>query len=98
MATPEQVVLAEATEAGQRYLTDAGFGKEVGAEEDENESSNLSVERQLAPWTASKNFLLAQTTKAMLALYGEGDPTGRGEAFSFVRISMKSSVRGPGPA
>ena len=25
----------------------------------------------------------------MLKLHGEGDPTGRGEGFSFIRISMK---------
>ena len=26
---------------------------------------------------------------AMLKLYGEGDPTGRGEAFSYLKVSMK---------
>ncbi len=25
----------------------------------------------------------------MLKLHGDGDPTGRGEAFSFIRVSMK---------
>ena len=34
-------------------------------------------------------FTNSQQTNAMLKLHGEGDPTGRGEGFSFIRISMK---------
>ncbi|KAI0361004.1 atypical/TAF1 protein kinase [Trametes cingulata] len=87
MVTPEQVVLSESMQVGQRHLQDAGysFNGEV-AEEDEG---NLSVEQQLAPWITTKNFLFATQAKAMLKLHGEGDPTGRGEAFSFIRVSMK---------
>ncbi|KAJ2932284.1 hypothetical protein H1R20_g4833, partial [Candolleomyces eurysporus] len=44
---------------------------------------------KLAPWITTKNFLYATQAKAMLRLHGEGDPSGRGEAFSFIRISMK---------
>ena len=44
---------------------------------------------KLAPWITTKNFLQATQAKAMLRLHGEGDPTGRGEAFSFIRVSMK---------
>ncbi|RDX51861.1 hypothetical protein OH76DRAFT_1377827 [Lentinus brumalis] len=87
MVTPEQVVLSESMQVGQRHLQDSGysFSGEV-AEEDEG---NLSIEQQLAPWITTKNFLFATQAKAMLKLHGEGDPTGRGEAFSFVRVSMK---------
>ncbi|KAI0828937.1 atypical/TAF1 protein kinase [Trametes gibbosa] len=87
MVTPEQVVLSESMQVGQRHLQDAGysFNGEV-AEEDEG---NLSIEQQLAPWITTKNFLFATQAKAMLKLHGEGDPTGRGEAFSFIRVSMK---------
>ncbi|KAI0308313.1 TAF1 transcription initiation factor TFIID subunit TAF1 [Multifurca ochricompacta] len=45
--------------------------------------------QQLAPWITTKNFIFATQAKAMLRLHGEGDPTGRGEAFSFIRVSMK---------
>lgn len=87
MVGPEQVVLTESMQVGQRHLQDAGYSQAAdAAEEDE---SNLSVEQQLAPWITTKNFLFATQAKAMLRLHGEGDPTGRGEAFSFIRISMK---------
>ncbi|CAJ0830899.1 2689_t:CDS:10 [Entrophospora sp. SA101] len=51
--------------------------------------SKLAVEEQLAPWITTRNFLNATQSNAMLKLHGEGDPTGKGEGFSFIRISMK---------
>ncbi|KAJ7751256.1 TAF1 transcription initiation factor TFIID subunit TAF1 [Mycena maculata] len=87
--TPEQVVLTESMQVGQRHLQDAGYSQAADAVEDKDDQSNLSVEQQLAPWITTKNFLFATQAKAMLRLHGEGDPTGRGEAFSFIRISMK---------
>lgn len=86
MVGPEQVVLTESMQVGQRHLQDAGYSLADVAEGDE---SNLSIEQQLAPWITTKNFLFATQAKAMLRLHGEGDPSGRGEAFSFIRISMK---------
>jgi len=86
MVNPEQVVLSESMQVGQRHLQDAGYSNGEVAEDDEG---NLSVEQQLAPWITTKNFLFATQAKAMLRLHGEGDPTGRGEAFSFIRVSMK---------
>jgi transcription initiation factor TFIID subunit 1, fungi type len=87
MLSPESVVLAESMQVGQRHLQDSGYGR--AAEQDEGDESNLSIEQQLAPWITSKNFLQAAQNKAMLKLHGEGDPSGRGEAFSFIRVSMK---------
>ncbi|TFK36914.1 TAF1 transcription initiation factor TFIID subunit TAF1 [Crucibulum laeve] len=87
MVGPEQVVLTESMQVGQRHLQDAGYS---GATEvADGDESNLSIEQQLAPWITTKNFLFATQAKAMLRLHGEGDPSGRGEAFSFIRISMK---------
>jgi hypothetical protein len=88
MVGPEQVVLMESMQVGQRHLQDLGYSQtaEGGAGEDD---SNLSVEQQLAPWITTKNFLLATQAKAMLRLHGDGDPSGRGEAFSMLRVSMK---------
>ncbi|KAI0053454.1 hypothetical protein FA95DRAFT_745691 [Auriscalpium vulgare] len=86
MVGPEQVVLSESMQVGQRHLQDAGYS---GADEKDDDESNLSIEQQLAPWITTKNFLFATQAKAMLRLHGEGDPTGRGEAFSFIRVSMK---------
>ncbi|KAL4252498.1 Transcription initiation factor TFIID subunit 1 histone acetyltransferase domain-containing protein [Abortiporus biennis] len=87
MVTPEQVVLSESMQVGQRHLQDSGYSYDGDVNEDDE--GNLSIEQQLAPWITTKNFLFATQAKAMLKLHGEGDPTGRGEAFSFVRVSMK---------
>ncbi|KAK0208865.1 TAF1 transcription initiation factor TFIID subunit TAF1 [Desarmillaria ectypa] len=87
MVGPEQVVLTESMQVGQRHLQDSGYSQTADAAD--GDESNLSVEQQLAPWITTKNFLFATQAKAMLRLHGEGDPSGRGEAFSFIRISMK---------
>ncbi|TNY19545.1 Atypical/TAF1 protein kinase [Rhodotorula diobovata] len=89
MAEPETVCLAESMQVGLRTLQDAGYtngAEEGGAGEDD---SKLDTEQQLAPWITTKNFVNANANKAMLKLHGEGDPSGRGEAFSFLRVSMK---------
>lgn len=85
---PEDVVLGEAMQVGQRHLLDAGYGNEQD-HPNEDDESKMDVEQQLAPWITTKNFLNAAQSKAMLKLHGEGDPSGRGEAFNFVRVSMK---------
>ncbi|KAI6047814.1 TAF1 transcription initiation factor TFIID subunit TAF1 [Pisolithus marmoratus] len=89
MVGPEQVVLTESMQVGQRHLQDSGYSQTADVDGDEEGESQLSIEQQLAPWITTKNFLFATQAKAMLRLHGEGDPTGRGEAFSFIRISMK---------
>jgi hypothetical protein len=89
MVGPEQVVLMESMQVGQRHLQDSGYTQTAETAEDDEGETKLSVEQQLAPWITTKNFLFATQAKAMLRLHGEGDPTGRGEAFSFIRISMK---------
>lgn len=87
---PEHVCLIEAMQAGQRHLLDAGYTKTAEGYDDENQDeSKMDIEQLLAPWITTKNFLHATQGKAMLKLYGEGDPSGRGEAFSFLRVSMK---------
>ncbi|GAA5893262.1 histone acetyltransferase [Sporobolomyces salmoneus] len=89
LAEPETVCLAESMQVGLRTLQDAGYtngAEEGGAGDDE---SKLDIEQQLAPWITTKNFINANANKAMLKLHGEGDPTGRGEALSFLRVSMK---------
>ncbi|KIK94115.1 hypothetical protein PAXRUDRAFT_828325 [Paxillus rubicundulus Ve08.2h10] len=89
MVGPEQIVLTESMQVGQRHLQDSGYTQTAEQTEDDENETKLSIEQQLAPWITTKNFLFATQAKAMLRLHGEGDPTGRGEAFSFIRISMK---------
>lgn len=94
---PEDVCMLEAMQVGQQHLNDTGFGNEDdnGAENEEDEEGE-SFEQQMAPWKASRNFLLASQGKAMLKLHGEGDPTGRGEGFSFIKTSMKGGFKAIG--
>ncbi|KAH0536909.1 hypothetical protein FGG08_006247 [Glutinoglossum americanum] len=91
MIEPEDVCLLESMQVGVRHLADAGY---AGTEnEDEEEKEGQTVHQQLAPWNTTKNFLLATQGKAMLQLHGEGDPSGRGCAFSFIKTSMKGGFK-----
>lgn len=94
---PEDVCLLESMQVGQQHLHDTGFGNdaETGGGDDDDEESE-SFEQQMAPWKATRSFLLASQGKAMLKLHGEGDPTGRGEGFSFVKTSMKGGFKAVG--
>ncbi|KIX98296.1 uncharacterized protein Z520_05597 [Fonsecaea multimorphosa CBS 102226] len=89
---PEDICLLESMQVGAQYLQDAGYA-DNDEEDDTKENEADSIEQQLAPWRTTKNFLQAAQGKAMLKLYGEGDPSGRGEAFSFVKTSMKGGFR-----
>jgi len=93
MVKPEDVCLLESMQVGQQHLQDAGFNKEDDESGDDDAREGQSVEQLLAPWYTSRNFLHATQGKAMLALHGEGDPTGRGEAFSFIKTSMKGGFK-----
>ncbi|KAF1988187.1 hypothetical protein K402DRAFT_30707 [Aulographum hederae CBS 113979] len=91
MINPERVCLLDAMQVGRQRLSDAGYS----ANEKDNDElrDGASIEEQLAPWQTTKNFLNASQNKAMLMLHGEGDPTGRGEGFSFIKTSMKGGFR-----
>lgn len=90
MIQPEDIALLEAMQVGQQHLEDSGYGKTV--DDDKNDAA-ISLEEQLAPWNISRNFINAIQGKAMLQLHGEGDPTSRGEGFSFLRTSMKGGFK-----
>ena len=98
LVSPEDVCLLESMQVGQQHLEDSGLGEAVDdINEDVDEvKEGQNVEQQLAPWQTSKNFLNAAANKAMLQLHGEGDPSGRGEAFSFLKTSMKGGFRAVG--
>lgn len=93
MVKPEDVCLLESMQVGQQHLQDAGFNKEDDESEGDESKEGQSIEQQLAPWYTSRNFLHATQGKAMLTLHGEGDPTRRGEAFSFIKTSMKGGFK-----
>ncbi|KAI9744392.1 MAG: hypothetical protein M1818_001921 [Claussenomyces sp. TS43310] len=99
---PEDICTIDAMQVGLRHLEDAGYGRTDEAEEEsEEEKEGDSLEQRLAPWKTTKSFLDASAGKAMLQLHGEGDPSGCGLAFSFIKTSMKGgfldSVQRSGP-
>lgn len=110
MIKPEDVCLLEASQVGLQHLQDAGYGKVENESDDEDgvpasgggggvgggNKEGQSLEQELAPWNTTKNFAGASQGKAMVLLHGEGDPTGRGEAFSFIRTSMKGGFKALG--
>ncbi|KAI1821034.1 hypothetical protein F4861DRAFT_520745 [Xylaria intraflava] len=97
MIKPEDVCLVEAMQVGQQSMENAGFDPKDKDDNEDGVDEPLVV--QLAPWRISKNFLDASAGKAMVALHGEGDPTGHGLGFSFIKTSMKggyiNAVQGP---
>ncbi|KAG8532623.1 uncharacterized protein KY384_002500 [Bacidia gigantensis] len=97
MVKPEEVCLLESMQVGQQHLQDSGFSKDDDDESaEENTNVGENIEQLLAPWFTSRNFLNASQGKAMLKVHGDGDPSGRGEAFSFIKTSMKGGFRAVG--
>jgi hypothetical protein len=107
MVKPEEVCVIDAMQVGARHLEDAGYAVEDDGDDDapaEGEKGKegdkgKNLEQELAPWKTSKAFLEASADKAMLQLHGDGDPSGHGLAFSFIKTSMKGgyigALRGP---
>jgi transcription initiation factor TFIID subunit 1 len=104
MVKPEEVCVIDAMQVGARHLEDAGYAVDDDDEDDTGDrkkdgDKTTNPEQELAPWKTSKAFLDASADKAMLQLHGEGDPSGRGLAFSFIKTSMKGgyigALRGP---
>ena len=95
---PEDICLLDSMQVGQRHLQDAGYNKGLAdvEVEDEEVGDGQSLDEQLTPWQTTKNFLNACQGKAMLELYGQGDPSGRGEALSFIKTSMKGGFKAIG--
>ncbi|CAK3889344.1 transcription initiation factor TFIID 111 kDa subunit [Lecanosticta acicola] len=94
---PEDVCLLDSMQVGVQHLSDLGVDESKDAGDDEKDiDEGSNIELQLAPWRATKNFLNANQGKAMLKLHGDGDPTSRGEGFSFVKTSMKGGFQAQG--
>lgn len=101
---PEDTCLIDGMNLGMKIMEDAGFDPRLAVIQDNEdgeadgeggkakkagEKGEESLAEKMAPWKTSKAFIDACTGKAMLQLHGEGDPTGHGLGFSFIRTSMK---------
>ncbi|GAB7352762.1 hypothetical protein MBLNU459_g3111t1 [Dothideomycetes sp. NU459] len=93
---PEDICVLDSMQVGVQHLKDLGLRKEDDENDDDDAKEGSNIELQLAPWNTTKNFLNACQGKAMLQLHGEGDPSARGEAFSFIKTSMKGGFRALG--
>lgn len=105
MITPEDVTLLDSMQSGQQVLDDLTIFldeeqirlKALKAQENEElkekdkKDTDEGIDEQLSCWNLTRNFVLANQTKSMLQLNGEGDPTGIGIGYSFLKTSQKSS-------
>ncbi|KAF3764342.1 hypothetical protein M406DRAFT_91625 [Cryphonectria parasitica EP155] len=92
MVQPEDVCLMDAMQVGAYEVEKAGFAidqADLDKDDDDGTGATENIAVQLSPWKTTKAFLDATSGKAMLKLRGEGDPTGRGLGFSFIKTSMK---------
>jgi transcription initiation factor TFIID subunit 1, fungi type len=93
---PRNAVIDEEREEDDNEGNDDRQGKQGKKGADKGEET---LADKMAPWKTSKAFIDACAGKAMLQLHGEGDPTGHGLGFSFIRTSMKGgyieAVQGP---
>jgi transcription initiation factor TFIID subunit 1 len=102
MVSPEAVCCFESMLRGQQYLADLGISTftNVGSipqavsslpDSDPLKQRAMLVENelQLTPWNLTFNFISSMQGKGRLQLTGIGDPSGRGEAFSYLRMPQK---------
>lgn len=94
LVRPEEVCLLDAMAVGKHELLNGGYDindieKDDGANEAPDELQPDALADKMAPWRTTKAFIDASHGKAMLAVHGAGDPTGKGLGISFLRTSMK---------
>jgi transcription initiation factor TFIID subunit 1 len=95
LVKPEDVCLLDAMQIGVHELENGGYEASGDTVRDEDYDLNLddgstdAIASKMAPWKTTKAFIDASYGKAMLAVHGPGDPTGKGLGISFLRTSMK---------
>lgn len=72
-----------------------GEEKEKGERKrrDKDVDIDETIDEGLTPWSSSRSFIIANQTKAMLQLNGEGDPSGIGLGFSLLRATQRHGFR-----
>ncbi|KAK3945449.1 histone acetyl transferase [Diplogelasinospora grovesii] len=95
LVKPEEVCLLDAMQVGAHELENGGYELGDALKEDDlamdagEELPPDALASKMAPWRLTKAFIDASHGKAMLAVHGPGDPTGKGLGISFLRTSMK---------
>ncbi|XP_027713985.1 transcription initiation factor TFIID subunit 1-like [Vombatus ursinus] len=90
MLTPEQCCALYSMLAAQQRLKDAGYGEVslLNPEETSDDDMCLEDEVQGAPWNTTRAFLAATKGQCLLEVRGAADPTGCGEAISYVKLKQ----------
>ncbi|KAK3330078.1 hypothetical protein B0H66DRAFT_527448 [Apodospora peruviana] len=96
LVKPEEVCLLDAMQVGAHELENGGYELNGDSMKDDDAAVDQPDElppdalaSKMAPWRLTKAFIDASHGKAMLAVHGAGDPTGKGLGISFLRTSMK---------
>ncbi|CAF1124806.1 unnamed protein product [Didymodactylos carnosus] len=98
LVSPEHCCAFYSMQAAEQRLKDAGYGEKclfapADEEADDNETGKIEDEVKCAPWHTTKAYLDSLKGKCWLQLSGIADPTGTGEAFSYVRVSAKPNAK-----
>ncbi|KAK3309929.1 TAF1-like protein [Chaetomium strumarium] len=95
LVRPEDVCLLDAMQVGAHELENGGYEvndaifKDDDLMEAGDELPPDALANKMAPWRLTKAFIDASHGKAMIAVHGPGDPTGKGLGVSYLRTSMK---------
>ncbi|KAL1843500.1 hypothetical protein VTJ49DRAFT_1371 [Mycothermus thermophilus] len=94
LVRPEEVCLLDAMQVGAHELENGGYevNDAMFKDDDIMEGDELppdALANKMAPWRLTKAFIDASHGKAMIAVHGPGDPTGKGLGVSYLRTSMK---------
>lgn len=95
LVKPEEVCLLDAMQVGVHELENGGYqlaGDTLKDEDLDMVGDDIPADalaQKMVPWKTTKAFIDASYGKAMLAIHGPGDPTGRGLGISFLKTSMK---------
>ncbi|KAK4241556.1 TAF1-like protein [Achaetomium macrosporum] len=95
LVRPEDVCLLDAMQVGAHELENGGYevNDAIFKDDDMMEAGDElppdALANKMAPWRLTKAFIDASHGKAMIAVHGPGDPTGKGLGVSYLRTSMK---------
>lgn len=95
LVKPEEVCVLDAMQVGVHELENGGY--QLAGDTFKDEDLDMmgddipadALAQKMVPWKTTKAFIDASYGKAMLAIHGPGDPTGRGLGISFLKTSMK---------
>jgi len=96
MLTPEMYCANYSMQAAEQRLKDAGYGDKHLLTIGEVPDDRIENEVKCAPWNTTRSFISAFNGKSLLDKSGIADPTGNGQALSYVTVA-ENSKKDKGP-